>query len=305
MSGEHDNPEPGGKQARNGRREQRPSFQFYPQDFLASDSVAQMTPEEVGLYILLLCRAWVGPGLPTDIARVARLVGVPEERFRALWCGPLGTCFEERDGRLVNPRMERERDIAASLSEKRALAGSRGGKAKAEVQQPDSNPSGVATGLLEQSASKGDGMGRDGTGRDGSLSSERGTGGGDPTRKAPPHADDGPWPVVGTSLLDVPDVLRPDLTAWAAHRREKGSPLTRSSIAKLVAAGVVDPVAFHRRVEASIESGTTVLLPDKGAATNGRPRPHSSQDAFRANLADLERHIAEAFPDAPTPRLTQ
>lgn len=177
---EHDGtPEPPARQARNGRREQRPSFQFYPQDFLASDSVAQMTHEEVGVYILLLCRAWVGPGLPVEIARVARLVGITEERFAALWAGPLGSCFEERDGRLVNARMERERDLSSKKSIERAKAGARGGKARALLKQTDAFAQANTTTLLQQSCSKGDGVGWDGISE------------GEPEREIP---DPFPWP---------------------------------------------------------------------------------------------------------------
>jgi len=257
-----------------------------------------MTLEERGAYLTLLLDSWMDCGIEPEIEHVADRLGIDPEDAARLMRGTLGRCFEERNGRLVNPRQERERERLDERSRRLAEAGSKGGKARQATPPP--GEAGLKPGLAlakpsEQSLSR----------AEPELSTSRSRAEPEPAREPPPHADDGPWPVVGTSLLDVPDVLRPDLTAWAAHRREKGSPLTRSSIAKLVAAGVADPVAFHRRVEASIESGTTVLLPDKGAATNGRSRPHSSQDAFRANLADLERHIAEAFPDAPTPRLTQ
>ena len=259
---------------RNGRREQRPSFQFYPQDFLASDSVAQMTPEEVGLYVLLLCRAWVGPGLPTDVARLARLVGVEPTRFEEIWSGPLGTCFEEVDGRLVNPRMERERAFAKSLSAKRAISGAKGGKAAAELQQTDSKP----PTLLQQSGSKGDGMGWDGISGSGSESD------------APARAT-----VVASEVAKALDPPTPEVQAaldrWAAHRREIAKPLGASAVRSLLAEASRDAPAFLRRVEASVLSATTVLLAD--------PRASAPQERLTAHEQARKRQFAanEAWKD--------
>src|SRR6185312_11765498 len=49
-----------------------PAFQFYPNDFLGSGSVAAMTLEEIGAYVLLLCYEWNEGGLPDDLDRLAR-----------------------------------------------------------------------------------------------------------------------------------------------------------------------------------------------------------------------------------------
>jgi hypothetical protein len=110
--------------------------------------------------------------------------------------------------------------------------------------------------------------------------------------------------VAAKDLEGIPPGILTELDRWGIHRREIGKPLGASSMAKLLALARTDPAAFARRVDLSIANGTTVLLEERPAGTNGRPRPHSSQDAFRANLADLEQHLAEVFPDNPNaPRI--
>jgi len=52
-----------------------PAFQFYPQDYLASARVAEMTLEEEGVYIRLLCYCWASGSIPKDPERCARLAG--------------------------------------------------------------------------------------------------------------------------------------------------------------------------------------------------------------------------------------
>jgi uncharacterized protein YdaU (DUF1376 family) len=52
-----------------------PAFQFYPQDYLASTRVAEMTLEEEGVYIRLLCYCWSAGSIPKDPERCARLAG--------------------------------------------------------------------------------------------------------------------------------------------------------------------------------------------------------------------------------------
>jgi len=52
-----------------------PAFQFYPQDWLASAKVAEMTLEEEGAYIRLICYCWMTGSIPADPARCAKMVG--------------------------------------------------------------------------------------------------------------------------------------------------------------------------------------------------------------------------------------
>lgn len=91
-------------------------FAFYPDAFMGSESVKLMTMAERGAYITLLCHAWENDGLPTSLALLARVCGVSKDEMTELWEGPLGECWEERDGRFVNPRQEEERDRASEKS---------------------------------------------------------------------------------------------------------------------------------------------------------------------------------------------
>jgi uncharacterized protein YdaU (DUF1376 family) len=85
------------------------AFQFYPRDFLTSSKVVRMSPTEVGIYFTLLCYSWLDEGLPVAPEELAKLTRIPLKRFQKLWGGVLSECFVVRSGRLVNPRMERQR----------------------------------------------------------------------------------------------------------------------------------------------------------------------------------------------------
>jgi uncharacterized protein YdaU (DUF1376 family) len=90
-----------------------PAFQFYPKDFLTDENVRVMSLQERGAYITLICLCWTEGSLPADTERLARLCGVPATFFRKLWPA-LAVCFREAEsGRLVHPRLEREKDKQA------------------------------------------------------------------------------------------------------------------------------------------------------------------------------------------------
>lgn len=90
-------------------------FAFHPARFLGSESVTLMELAERGAYITLLCHAWENDGLPSDPRRLARIVGCSVSSMRKMMAGPLGDCWEAREGqRLQNPRLEAERAKATT-----------------------------------------------------------------------------------------------------------------------------------------------------------------------------------------------
>ncbi len=110
-------------------REQAPAFQFYPKDFLTDTNVVAMTLQECGAYIRLLCLCWLERSLPVEMAMLARLCRVSPACFTKLWPA-LAPCFREVDGRLIQPRLERERQKQDTWRELKAAAGRQGGRPK-------------------------------------------------------------------------------------------------------------------------------------------------------------------------------
>lgn len=138
-------------------RGKSPAFQFYPKDFLSSSKVQRMSLTEVGIYIILLSRAWLDGGLPTDVAEIAKLVRLPAARFGKIWRGALSEAFVERGGRLVNLRLDRERKIQADYRKKQKgnadKRWDKGGNATALPEVSVRHGSGNAPLSLPQSAS--------------------------------------------------------------------------------------------------------------------------------------------------------
>lgn len=105
-----------------------PAFQFYPKDFLGDENVAAMTLEEVGCYTMLLCYCWNEGSLPNDVKRLARLLKIRPSHMARLW-EAVGPCFApDSDGRLVHPRLERERSKQHAFRENRSNAGKTGAR---------------------------------------------------------------------------------------------------------------------------------------------------------------------------------
>lgn len=109
-----------------------PAFQFYPKDFLTDSNVVVMSLQERGAYITLICQCWIEGEIPTDLARLARLCGVPLTVFRKLWPA-LAPCFRplRRDAdRLVHPRLERERQKQIDWRDGQSERGTKGAAAR-------------------------------------------------------------------------------------------------------------------------------------------------------------------------------
>jgi len=113
-----------------------PSFPFYPKDFLSDPKVQRMTDAEVGFYWRMLCHEWLEVGIPLTSPVV-----------REWWSkgGTVTECFFERDGRLFNPRLEKEREKKRLWSEKSSAGGRVGAEIKRlNVQLKGGTPEGMS-----------------------------------------------------------------------------------------------------------------------------------------------------------------
>lgn len=107
-----------------------PAFQFYPADFDLDTRL--MSAEEVGVYVRLLCSAWVNGGIPGDSDQLARIAGVTRRRLDAMW-PVLKPCWHlNGDGKLHNPRQEVERKKQEQWREKSVKGGRASAKARAD-----------------------------------------------------------------------------------------------------------------------------------------------------------------------------
>lgn len=98
-----------------------PSFQFYPSDW-TSGSPATMTPDETHVYVWLLCREWTKEGFEFDPIELAKWCRLTPRKFEKAWEN-VKKCFVERNGRLYNPRLDRERQKQAEWRAKSAVGG--------------------------------------------------------------------------------------------------------------------------------------------------------------------------------------
>lgn len=110
-------------------RKKLPYFCWYPADFEVDENVKLMNIEEIGLYAVCLNHCWINGSLPADPAEICRAMKVPKPQFARAW-PRVKPCFIQReDGRWVNARQERERELAHVKSDQaRKAANKRHGK---------------------------------------------------------------------------------------------------------------------------------------------------------------------------------
>lgn len=108
--------------------EKSPAFQFYPQDWLSSARVAEMSLEEEGVYIRLLCYCWTVGSIPADPERCAKLAGkgCSVETATVVQRSFNGSSTDPQ--RMVHDRLEKER----KKQETRRAFASKAGKKSAE-----------------------------------------------------------------------------------------------------------------------------------------------------------------------------
>lgn len=114
---------------RSGRRPKSPAFQFYPADYLSSRTIRRLTLEQRGAWLELICSEWLDGPLENDPVELARIIGVSAKEFRRIWPG-LDRCFDLENGRLVNPRLEREREAQEANRERWQRLGKAGNDAR-------------------------------------------------------------------------------------------------------------------------------------------------------------------------------
>lgn len=112
-----------------------PYFPMYPDDFEAD--TAHLSLAEDGAYNRLLRLQWRSHGckIPNDTAWVIRKMRAVSEADQAIVQAIIGEFFTRKGGKIFSARLLKEWVQACDAHEKRILAGSKGGKAKAQKSQ--------------------------------------------------------------------------------------------------------------------------------------------------------------------------
>jgi uncharacterized protein YdaU (DUF1376 family) len=111
-------------------RTKPPSFDFFPDDFIAG--TYHLPADAVGIYVRLLCYQWNNGSIPSDENELARVAGVDADAMRTHMRTVMLKFMPDGCGGFKNARLERERDRKLSVIEKsKSAADSRWTKEKA------------------------------------------------------------------------------------------------------------------------------------------------------------------------------
>jgi uncharacterized protein YdaU (DUF1376 family) len=127
-----------------------PWFKIYAAETLSDEHFQGWTVEERGAWFTLILIAWREGSIPGDQTSIAKLLHVDGSAMRSLWSA-IGSRFvdhPDHPGRLTSPRLEKERERAEKLAEKRGEAGKRGATSRWDKEK---NKHGKRIRLLSQS----------------------------------------------------------------------------------------------------------------------------------------------------------
>lgn len=106
---------------------------WWPKSYAADEHVIPMSLESEGAYRRLLDYQWLHGSIPADMRLLAAICkNIPVQRMTRLW-KELAACFHPKDGdpsRLVNRKLEREREKDDAFRQERSESGKAGAKAK-------------------------------------------------------------------------------------------------------------------------------------------------------------------------------
>lgn len=142
-----------------------PWMKFYPSDFMGSQKVRSMTGQQRGIYISLMCECWEAGSIPDDPDQLWTVCGVTPDEMREAW-PKVRQCFEDhpdKDGHLVQPRVETEREAAVNRRNAAQKA------AQARQESADRDASGRYSGGTSDSPASGGSTAPAGGGADGSA----------------------------------------------------------------------------------------------------------------------------------------
>jgi uncharacterized protein YdaU (DUF1376 family) len=123
----------------------RPYFPFYVNDFSADPVVEAMTAEQVGVYVLLLCKAWqLEPkgSIPDDDVALARWSRLTPKRWSIVKSGVLAA-FRKQDGRYVQKRLTEEAKKLSDRSDSAAESAHRRWSCKRNANASNSHDVGI------------------------------------------------------------------------------------------------------------------------------------------------------------------
>ncbi len=133
-----------------------PAFSFYPKDILSDEAAVAMTDEELGIYVRLLCHAWLEGSIPADPARLARMNRRPRRVFDRLWKA-IVPCWQpspDEPGRLIQGRLEVEREKQRAYSAKQSARGKHGGRPVSLLSSMKGESRGKAAGKPDETRKK-------------------------------------------------------------------------------------------------------------------------------------------------------
>ncbi len=106
--------------------ESSPAFQLYVKEWRSSRSVMRMSFAQRGMYLEMMLEQWENLSLPDNPSDVAEIIGGTVQEWTKAWPVLRRNFSESEAGRIVNRRLERERDKQRARSGRASAKGAKG-----------------------------------------------------------------------------------------------------------------------------------------------------------------------------------
>lgn len=143
-----------------------PAFMVYASDTIADKRYRLMSLEERGLLLSLLCECWVNRSVPTNAGDLAQWLGYPVAAINAALTERVLSFFDEDQGELKAPELERYRGELEARRIKMSEGGRMGalrkaGKRDVRPRHPEGYPQGSRVETGRDETSRGESLGKD------------------------------------------------------------------------------------------------------------------------------------------------
>ena len=258
-----------------------PAFPLYADDFLSG--TAEMSAEEVGAYIRLLCHQWAKGGLPNDEPRLARMAGLIGSPSLGYVVAKFAPC---PDGYLRHPRLEAIRAEREAFKARQANSGAVGAERRWGKKPKNGDPNGDPNGK-PMATPMANAWPEDGSPSPSPSPITEPT----PTPSEPTIPPEPPSPWIVDFGLELPESLRTQnclnaIRTWLDYKRERKQGYKPQGLKGALTAfsKQFTPATFPSAVERSIANNWSGLFPET-PKPNGKPAPKP----IDATMSDEEK----------------
>lgn len=127
-----------------------PAFQFYSSNYMSAIQYRTMSLSERGLLMSMLCECWVNSYVPSDITKLAKILGYSNDEVSQSLSANVMHFFYKEDDKIICPELIAYRNKLDERQRLQIEGGKKGALRKKEKEVTSRYPQGIPEGSLEE-----------------------------------------------------------------------------------------------------------------------------------------------------------